>query len=74
MASLQWNTPTVGGAERYVVEAGLTSGATDARFVTPGPGLAVETRTPSGIYLARVRALDACGESAPSNEVVVFVP
>jgi hypothetical protein len=71
---LQWSPPSTGGAEGYVIEAGLTSAASDVRIASPGPGLAFEAPAPPGIYFARVRARNACGESAPSNEVVVFVP
>jgi hypothetical protein len=74
MAHVEWSPPAIGGANDYVIDVGLASGRTDARIVSPGPGLVFETAAPRGIYFARVRARNACGESAPSNEVIVFVP
>jgi hypothetical protein len=73
-ARLHWSAPASGGAEDYVIEVGSASGASDlGRIVSTGPGMVFERRAPRGMF-ARVRASNACGESAPSNEAVVFVP
>jgi hypothetical protein len=75
MARLHWNAPASGGAEDYVIEVGSASGASDlGRIVSTGPGLVFESTAPSGVFFARVRARNACGESAPSNDAVVLVP
>ncbi len=73
-AHLEWNAPATSSADEYVIEAGLASAATAVRIVSPGSGRVFETRVPPGVYFARVRARNACGESAPSNEVIVFIP
>jgi predicted phage tail protein len=60
-------------ATSFVLEAGTSPGATNvmafdtlsagSTFVSPG--------LPNGIYFVRVRALNAAGTSAPSNEITV---
>ncbi|MFN2445771.1 MAG: fibronectin type III domain-containing protein, partial [Vicinamibacterales bacterium] len=73
-ASLSWTPPTTGGSPSgYRVEASLTPGgpliaalnATTNSLFVPG--------VPPGRYYARVRAINAAGASAPSNEVTVLV-
>jgi hypothetical protein len=64
-----------GSPTSYVLEAGSFTGAanlanidmlsTATSFFAPGVG--------SGTYFVRVRAKNACGVSAPSNEIVVTV-
>jgi hypothetical protein len=69
--TLAWGVSV--GATSYVVEAGSSAGQSDLAVIpTTTSGLA--GLVPSGTYHARVRALNACGASAPSIERVVVVP
>jgi lysophospholipase L1-like esterase len=74
--ALVWQAPTVGDAPTsYVIEAGSAAGRTDlANFDT---GIAAPSFTadnvPSATYFVRVRAKNAAGVSAPSNELVLTV-
>ena len=71
--SLSWVAPP-GTVLAYRLEAGTIPGATNAANLVIGatPGFAASA-VPLGIYYVRVRAIDATGESAPSNEIVVTV-
>jgi predicted phage tail protein len=64
-----------GGPRSYIIEAGSYSGGTDvAAFDLRS--LATSFRAdsvPPGTYYVRLRAKNACGLSAPSNEVAVVV-
>ncbi len=72
--TLNWTAPP-GGVTGYVLEAGNSSGAT---FVSLPTGSATPTfsvsNVPSGTYYVRVRAQNAAGTGAASNEVMVVVP
>jgi hypothetical protein len=76
IVTLNWTAPS--GAERvstYVVEAGSAPGGNNiATFVAPGSASSFQREAPTGTYYARVFARNACGTSAPSNEVLVTVP
>jgi hypothetical protein len=52
--------------------ASTASGAV-ASFAIDGASRVFEAPLVSGVYSARVRARNACGESAPSNEVIAYV-
>ncbi len=70
--SVIWQAPT-GSAQPvtgYVVEAGLTPGATFGALPV-GNVLSFSGVAPSGLYYVRVRAVTAAGQSAPSDEIVV---
>ena len=59
----------------YVVEVGSTPGANNvALFVVPGPITTFERQAPAGAYHVRILARNACGTSAPSNEILATVP
>jgi hypothetical protein len=74
--TLSWTAPAAGVATSYAIEASSSAGgpANLANFPT-GNALTtyVAQGVPPGIYFVRVRALDASGPSAPSNEVQVIV-
>lgn len=71
---LQW-TAAAGNAAEYVIEAGSVSGANNVAVVPTGHlDTALSTAAPPGSYFVRVRAANAFGVSAPSNEIVVVVP
>lgn len=64
-----WNRPLVGPATSYVLQAGTTPGTTFTQV--PTGGLTLNTNIASGTYYLRVVATNACGTSAPSNELTV---
>jgi hypothetical protein len=70
--SLSWDAMEHAG--EYEVEAGSRSGLRDlARFRTGGPAQMSVRNVPSGTYYVRVRAGNAAGTSAPSNEAILVV-
>jgi hypothetical protein len=69
--TLAWSAAA--GAAGYVVEAGDSSGQANLATLAVGAnGLTVGA--PPGTYFVRVRAVNRCGTSGPSNEVIVTVP
>ena len=74
--TLSWQAPTGGcPATRYGVEAGSAPGRPDLAALSPG-GAATTLNADgvaSGTYYVRVRAQNAAGTSAPSNEVSLTV-
>ncbi|HQZ39565.1 MAG TPA: fibronectin type III domain-containing protein [Vicinamibacterales bacterium] len=75
--TLRWAVPLAGSVDEYVIEVGSTTGASDiARAVVGGAETAVTVPQVSAnaLAFARVLARNACGESAPSLEVVVLLP
>ncbi len=74
MVSLTWGA-AAGNATTYVVEAGTAAGlANVGTFATGHLDTTFITPAPSGTYYVRVRAANAFGVSASSNEVTVVVP
>lgn len=72
--SLSW-TAAGGNAESYVVEAGTSPGQANlASFDTGALDTALSASAAPGTYYVRIRARNAFGISAPSNEVTVVVP
>ena len=74
--ALAWSPQAGGGAPSfYVIKAGSLSGLSDlANFSTGTPVPSFQAGgVPSGTYFVRVRAGNAFGISAPSNEVVLVV-
>jgi predicted phage tail protein len=63
-------TPT---ATSYVVEAGSSTGLSNLYRGNLGPVLSLTTSAPAGRYFVRVRAANACGESAPTADVEVVL-
>lgn len=68
--SLSWGA--VPGATTYVLEVGSAPGAADIGQIPTG-AVSLAGQAPNGTYYVRVRAVSACGQSAPSAEVVVRV-
>jgi glucose/arabinose dehydrogenase len=72
--TLGWQAGTGGGPTlAYQLEAGSTRGASDILVAEQFSAGLVVGGVPSGLYFVRVRATNAAGMSAPSNEVVVRV-
>ena len=73
--TLSWVAPSTGAVPTsYVIDVSLSpSGPVAAAFSIANTSVSV-TNVPNGIYYARVRAVNADGSSAASNEVIVVVP
>lgn len=70
--SLGWQ-PAGGAGVSYVVEAGTAPGLADIGVVPVGKNTTISATLPAGLYYARVRAVNACGASDPTNEVTLNV-
>ncbi len=72
--TLAWNA-SAGSPSSYVIEAGSAPGLWDlANFDTGGTSTTLRaTGVGRGDYFVRVRGRNACGNSAPSNEVLASV-
>lgn len=70
--TLAWTVPF--GATGIRLEAGTAPGLSNAANAIVGPISGYSAaNVPSGTYFVRVRAIDATGESASSNEITVVV-
>jgi hypothetical protein len=65
-ATLEWGSSA--GATSYVVEAGSGSGLANLLNANVGGRTFLASPAPVGSYFTRVRAVNACGTSGPSNE------
>lgn len=73
--TLAWDAPESGEAESYVVEAGTAPGLSNVGVFDTGvrDTSVFVAGVPPGTYYVRVRAKNAAGVSAPSNEIAVEV-
>jgi hypothetical protein len=69
LATLGWTASP--GATSYRLEAGSTPGANDVFSGDIGNLTSLVAQAPAGRVFVRVRAVNACGLSPPSNEAVV---
>lgn len=71
--TLRWSASR-GAARSYLLEAGTAPGASNVGSVNVGNTSAFTApNVPQGTYYGRLRAINACGTSGPSNEVLVTV-
>jgi hypothetical protein len=72
--TLAWN-PAAGSPASYIIEAGSFPGESNVLVSDTGTTATMMTaaNVGGGTYFVRVRARNACGASAPSNEVSVVV-
>lgn len=69
---LSWAAPSTGGAPTgYVIEVGSDRGLSNLMQTAVGNVTTIDAQAPNGVFFVRVRARNASGTSAPSNEVVV---
>jgi hypothetical protein len=72
---LEWQPPASGSAPLgYIMEASLTPGGVAVGLFAVESTSVTVSSVPTGVFYVRVRAVDAQGVGAPSNEVVVAVP
>ncbi len=72
--NLTWSAPVESTLTGFRLQAGTAPGLSNVADVILGVTTQLTaTSVPSGTYYVRVRALDATGESAPSNEIAVSV-
>jgi hypothetical protein len=73
---LQWDQPDSGAvANTQQIVVGSAPGLDNLGAIgVPGPATSFTTTAPPGTYYVRVFAINACGVSPFSNEVVVVVP
>lgn len=70
--TFSWSPPLSGGAVSYIFEAGASTGTTNRALIQMGAATSLAAGyVPPGIYFVRVRAVNAAGRSAPSNEVLL---
>jgi hypothetical protein len=71
---LMWNPGNGGAATTYVVRASFTPNDPNPPVQLPLGTPYFTLGIPPGSYFVNVVAVNACGQSAPSNEVVVTAP
>lgn len=73
LVTLSWSSPS--SPATFAIEAGSAPGLANLAILgVDGSSRAVAVQAPPGQYYVRVRAQNACGASAASNEIVVLVP
>jgi hypothetical protein len=72
--TLSWVAPGGTPPSSYIVEVGSTSGASNLLVSdTNRSATSLQAVAAAGTYYARIRARNACGQSAASNQIVVTV-
>jgi hypothetical protein len=73
LVTLNWLAPAGACAETaYVVQAGSATGLSDLASFNVGSATTLSVVAPPGAYFVRVVAVNACGSSAASNELMVI--
>ncbi len=74
VVTFRWIPPTLGPAPtEYVVEGGITAGQVLASLPTGSASPIFTVAAPTGTFYVRVRTLAGAAQSAPSNEIIVYV-
>ena len=75
LVTLHWSAPAGGaGTTSYQVEAGRSPSSSDLASVNTGsPTTTFAAHAPPGTYFVRVRAVTACGVSAPTSDAEIVV-
>jgi hypothetical protein len=76
VATLTWAAgPASDHITTYVIEAGSAPGANNqGTFVAPGTATSFQRQAPPGTYYVHMFARNACGTSAPTQDIVVTLP
>jgi hypothetical protein len=75
LVTLNWSPPVTGGVVGgYILEAGTAPGLSNVVQVPLGVTTTFSGIAVSGVYYVRVRAINSCGLSGPSNEIILLVP
>ena len=73
--TLSWSAPVGNAPMSYVIEAGSAASLADLATVNTGSTATTFTaNAPPGTFFLRVRAVNACGVSAATDDVAVLVP
>jgi len=71
LVTLVWGSAA--GAADYVIEVGSAPGLSNLLVRSLGSATSISTLAPPGRYYARMRARNACGLGAASNEILVVL-
>ncbi|MGQ0735285.1 MAG: fibronectin type III domain-containing protein [Acidobacteriota bacterium] len=76
VATLHWAAgPLEDAVTTYIIEAGSEPGANNqGTFVAPGTATSFQRQAPAGTYYVHMFARNACGTSAPTENIVVSIP
>jgi len=69
--SLRWGSALA--ASSYAIEAGQAPGSANLGAIPVGNTTTFTTAAPLGTYYVRVRAVNRCGVSLPSNEIAIVL-
>jgi hypothetical protein len=72
--TLRWDGPATGDASAFIIEAGSALGLKNLYEANIGNATELSVNAPDGTYYVRVRAVNSCGVSAPSQDIVIVVP
>jgi glucose/arabinose dehydrogenase len=74
IVTLLWSLASSSAPSQFVLEAGSATGLANLAIVgVGGASRSLSVEAPPGTYYVRMRAVNACGTSGPSNEVIVTV-
>jgi hypothetical protein len=75
VVTLNWNPPASGAPSHYRLVVGSVAGGSDLLISnTSNNATTLVANAPNGTYFVRLQAVNLCGTSTSSNEVIVTVP
>jgi hypothetical protein len=75
VVTLNWDAPASGTASQYRLLVGSVAGGADLLIAnTADNTTTMVANAPNGTYFVKVQAVNLCGASTSSNEVIVTVP